>query len=62
MEKPLGSSKNWRETKGKLKNKFAKLTDKDFSFPDGKNNDFIQKLQLKLGKTEEEITKIIAEL
>lgn len=62
MENPSGLSQNWRDTKEKLKNKFAKLTDKDFSFPEGKQSEMIKRLQLKLGKTEEEINNIIADL
>lgn len=53
---------NWSETKGKLKQKFAILTDSDVLFAEGKKDEMLGRLQIKLGKTKEEIQKIIAEL
>lgn len=55
-------SGNWNKTKGKLKQKFAELTDNDLMFADGKKDQMIGRLQIKLGKTKEEMQKIIAEL
>ena len=53
---------NWDEQKGKLKQKFAKLTDNDLMFIEGKKDEMLGKLQIKLGKTKEELHKIIQEL
>jgi uncharacterized protein YjbJ (UPF0337 family) len=53
---------NWNEQKGKLKQKFAILTDNDLLFEEGKQNEMFGKLQIKLGKTKEELQKIIASL
>lgn len=53
---------NWNEVKGKLKQKFAMLTDNDLLMIEGKQDELIGKLQVKLGKTKEEISKIISEL
>ncbi|HMU09649.1 MAG TPA: CsbD family protein [Ferruginibacter sp.] len=53
---------NWNETKGKLKQKFAILTDSDLLFAEGKQDEMLGKLQTKLGRTREEMRKIIAEL
>jgi uncharacterized protein YjbJ (UPF0337 family) len=53
---------NWNEQKGKLKQKFATLTDNDLMFEEGKKEEMLGKLQIKLGKTKEELHKIIAEL
>ncbi len=53
---------NWDEQKGKLKQKFAKLTDNDLMFLEGKKDEMLGKLQIKLGKTKEELHKIIQEL
>jgi uncharacterized protein YjbJ (UPF0337 family) len=53
---------NWNEQKGKLKQKFAILTDNDLMFEEGKKEEMLGKLQIKLGKTKEELHKIIAEL
>jgi len=53
---------NWNELKGKLKQKFAVLTDNDLMFEEGKKEEMLGKLQAKLGKTKEEMEKIIGEL
>ena len=52
----------WNEQKGKLKQKFAALTDNDLLFTQGKKEEMFGKLQIKLGKTKEELHKIIAGL
>ncbi|NWJ49960.1 MAG: CsbD family protein [Bacteroidetes bacterium] len=53
---------NWNETKGKLKQKFAMLTDNDLLLAEGKEDELLGRLQTKLGKSKEEIHKIISEL
>jgi uncharacterized protein YjbJ (UPF0337 family) len=53
---------NWNEQKGKLKQKFAILTDNDLMFAEGKKDEMFGKLQIKLGKSKEELQRIIAEL
>ena len=53
---------SWNEQKGKLKQKFAILTDNDLMFEEGKKDEMFGKLQLRLGKTKEELHKIIAGL
>ena len=53
---------NWNEKKGKLKQKFAVLTDDDLMFEEGRKDEMFGKLQIKLGKTKEELHKIIASL
>lgn len=55
-------NRNWNTTKGRLKKKFAELTDNDLLFADGMKDEMIGRLQLKLGKTTEELQKIIAAL
>jgi len=52
----------WNEQKGKLKQKFATLTDNDLIFAEGKKEEMFGKLQIKLGKTQEELNKIISAL
>lgn len=52
---------NWNETKGKLKQKFAMLTDDDLLFAEGKQDEMVGRLQVKLGKTKEEIHQLIAD-
>jgi uncharacterized protein YjbJ (UPF0337 family) len=52
----------WNEQKGKLKQKFAVLTDNDLLFKEGKKEEMLGRLQLKLGQTKEELLKIIGSL
>ena len=52
---------NWHEQKGKLKQKFAKLTDDDLMYEEGQRDEMLGKLQIKLGKTKEELHKIMTE-
>lgn len=53
---------NWNETKGKLKQRFAILSDNDMLLIEGKHDELVGRLQAKLGKSKEEIHKLIAEL
>jgi uncharacterized protein YjbJ (UPF0337 family) len=57
-----GIKGNWEEQKGKLKQKFAILTDNDVLLLEGKKEEMLGRLQIKLGKTKEELQKIIAAL
>ena len=53
---------NWNETKGKLKQQFAMLTDDDLLLVEGKQDEMLGRLQIKLGKTKEEVQKLISDL
>jgi uncharacterized protein YjbJ (UPF0337 family) len=53
---------NWQETKGKLKQRFAMLTDNDLLLIEGKEDEMLGRLQKKLGKSKDELHKIISEL
>ena len=53
---------DWNVVKGKLKQKFGNLTDDDLSYSEGKHEELLGRLQKKLGKTQDEIRKLIAEL
>ena len=53
---------NWNEQKGKLKQKFAVLTDDDLVFAVGKKDEMLGRLQIKLGKTQRQLHAIIAAL
>ncbi|MDR9419830.1 CsbD family protein [Gracilimonas sp.] len=53
---------NWNEIKGKLKQKYSDLTDDDLAFTEGKEDELLGRLQKKLGKTKDEVKKIIAEI
>ena len=56
------AKETWNEAKGKLKQQFANLTDDDLLFAEGKKDEMIGRIQIKLGKTKEEMHKIISEL
>ena len=53
---------NWEELKGKLKQKYADLTDDDLLYEEGQRDEMMGKLQQKLGKTQEEIADTINDL
>lgn len=53
---------NWDVLKGKLKQKYAKLTDDDLLFIKGKENELLGRLEKKLGQTKEEIRNVIEKL
>lgn len=46
---------NWNEIKGKLKQKYAQLTDDDLEFAEGKEDEMLGRLQKRLGRTKEEV-------
>lgn len=50
---------NWNEKKGKLKQKFSKLTDDDLMFIEGKEDELLGRIQKRLGKSKEEVREII---
>lgn len=53
---------NLDEERGKLKQKFARLMDDHMMFEDGKKEEMIGKLQIRLAKTKSELQKIILTL
>jgi uncharacterized protein YjbJ (UPF0337 family) len=50
---------NWNFIKGKLKQQYAELTDDDLTFVEGKEDEFYARLQIKLGKTKQDILDLI---
>jgi uncharacterized protein YjbJ (UPF0337 family) len=53
---------NWNEVAGKLKQKYANLTDDDLLFKEGKEEELLGKLQKILGKSKEEIRNLIEKI
>ncbi|MEO6948291.1 MAG: CsbD family protein [Ginsengibacter sp.] len=53
---------NWNETKGKMKQAYADLTDDDLKYEEGKDDEFVGKLQQKLGKTKDQVINWIQDL
>ncbi len=46
---------NWNEMKGKVKQKYAELTDDDLLYEEGKEDELIGRLQKKTGKARDEV-------
>jgi uncharacterized protein YjbJ (UPF0337 family) len=45
----------WKQVKGEFKQKYAKVTDDDMMYQEGKFDEMVGRLQEKTGKTKEEI-------
>lgn len=52
----------WSELAGKLKQKYANLTDDDLLFKEGKEEELLGRLEQKLGKTKEQIRSLISKI
>jgi uncharacterized protein YjbJ (UPF0337 family) len=52
---------NWNVMKGKLKQGYGELTDDDLAFSEGHEDELVGRLQQKLGKTKEEIRRVLRE-
>ena len=50
---------DWNITKGKLKQKWGKLTDDDLQFVEGKQEELLGRIQKRTGETREAIEKAI---
>lgn len=55
-------SGNWEQLKGKLKMKYANLTDNDLLYVEGKEDETLGRIQKKLGKSREELEELISDL
>lgn len=53
---------NWNEIKGKLKQKYASLTDDDLVYQEGKDDELLGRIQQKIGKSKDEMIKWIEQL
>ncbi|HEX2394954.1 MAG TPA: CsbD family protein [Bacteroidales bacterium] len=53
---------NWNQLKGKLKQKFANLTDDDLLYVEGKEDELFGRLQKKLGKSDREVREMLRNL
>ena len=52
---------DWNITKGKLKQKWAKLTDNDLVWSEGKNEELVGRIQKRTGETREAVEKAVKE-
>ena len=53
---------SWENHKGPLKQKITELADNDLLFAEGKKDEMMRRLQKKLGKTKEDIFKLLSDL
>jgi uncharacterized protein YjbJ (UPF0337 family) len=52
---------NWNIAKGKLKQRFAKLTDNDLRYMEGQEDELVGRIQKATGETREEVERVIRE-
>jgi uncharacterized protein YjbJ (UPF0337 family) len=50
---------NWNNQRAKLKQKFPNITDSDLLYEQGKKDEMLERIQIKLGKTKEELNEIL---
>lgn len=53
---------NWNQLKGKLKEKYANLTDNDLLYVEGKEDQLYGRLQERLGQSKEEVHSLLERL
>ena len=53
---------NWNDIKARLKQRFALLTDNDLWFVEGQQDEMLSRIQIKLGKTHDEMNELIFDL
>lgn len=53
---------DWNITKGKLKQKWAKLTDDDLQYVEGRQDELIGRIQKRTGENREAIEKAIRDV
>jgi uncharacterized protein YjbJ (UPF0337 family) len=52
----------WNQIKGKIKQKYPIITDEDLLFTEGKEQEMLELIGYKLGKTKEQMHNMIAAL
>ncbi len=53
---------NWNKLKGRIKQEYGDLTDDDLKYEEGKDEELLGRLQLKIGKGRDELVKWIKSL
>ena len=53
---------NWNDKKGKLKENFSELSDADLYYNKGEEEDLVDRIQKKTGKTKAEVIRILEEI
>ena len=49
----------WNEIKGKLRQKYGELTDDDLAYSEGQDEELIGRIQKRLGKTHDEVRRVL---
>jgi uncharacterized protein YjbJ (UPF0337 family) len=65
LKKTMNSTQlkgNWNVIKGKLKQQYAQLTDDDLAYENGADDELLGRLQVKLGKSKQEILDLIKKM
>lgn len=52
---------NWNVIKGRLKRRYGDLTDHDLEYLEGQEEELLGRLQQRLGKSREEVERIVEE-
>lgn len=53
---------NWNVLKGKLKQRYADLTDDDLQYVEGKEDELLGRIQRRVGKTKDEVKEAIDQM
>ena len=59
---PFNFDGSWNQIKGKLRQRFAQLTDADLEFIQGKGEELLGRLQTKLGMNHEELEVLLEDI
>lgn len=51
---------SWDDVKGQLKQNYGELTDDDLTYEEGKEDELLGRLQIRLGKTKDEIVRLLS--
>ncbi|WP_233555495.1 CsbD family protein [Pontibacter oryzae] len=60
-EEQLVMHGSWDDVKRQLRKNYADLTEEDLSYKQGKESELFERLQTKLGKTKDEVVRMISE-
>ncbi len=53
---------DWNVAKGKLKQKYAQLTDDDLVYEKGREDELLGRVQKRVGQTREEVERVVGEI
>lgn len=53
---------NWNDKKGKLKENFAELSEADLYYNKGEEEELVDRIQKKTGKSKDEVIRILEEI